>query len=102
MKINFIFVVDSNNYGVVNGNILIGGITGNNLGDINDSYNYGNVSGVDKIGGLIHCSGGAQTKILHFIDDLHVIKDNLFNTPPLFAATFNDIYIFPALSLTGP
>lgn len=36
------------------------------------------------IHGLVHCSGGAQTKVLHFIDDLHVIKDNLFNTPPLF------------------
>jgi phosphoribosylformylglycinamidine cyclo-ligase len=33
---------------------------------------------------MVHCSGGAQTKILHFIDDLHVIKDNLFDTPPLF------------------
>jgi len=36
------------------------------------------------IHGLVHCSGGAQTKVLHFIDDLHVIKDNLFETPPLF------------------
>lgn len=34
--------------------------------------------------GLVHCSGGAQTKVLHFIDDLHIIKDNLFQTPPLF------------------
>ena len=34
--------------------------------------------------GLIHCSGGAQTKVLHFIDGLHVIKDNLFDIPPLF------------------
>jgi phosphoribosylformylglycinamidine cyclo-ligase len=38
----------------------------------------------DKIHGMVHCSGGAQTKILHFIDDLHIIKDNLFETPPLF------------------
>ena len=38
----------------------------------------------DTIHGMIHCSGGAQTKILHFIDKLHVIKDNLFETPPLF------------------
>ncbi len=37
-----------------------------------------------QIGGLIHCSGGAQTKILHFVDDLHIIKDNLFDLPPLF------------------
>jgi phosphoribosylformylglycinamidine cyclo-ligase len=37
-----------------------------------------------EIHGMIHCSGGAQTKILHFIDKLHVIKDNLFATPPLF------------------
>jgi phosphoribosylformylglycinamidine cyclo-ligase len=33
---------------------------------------------------MVHCSGGAQTKILHFIDDLHIIKDNLFPIPPLF------------------
>ena len=37
-----------------------------------------------QIHGMVHCSGGAQTKILHFIDELHVIKDNLFDTPPLF------------------
>ena len=37
-----------------------------------------------RIHGMIHCSGGAQTKVLHFIDRLHVIKDNLFPTPPLF------------------
>lgn len=36
------------------------------------------------IHGMIHCSGGAQTKILHFINDLHIIKDNLFDVPPLF------------------
>ena len=36
------------------------------------------------IHGMIHCSGGAQTKILHFIEALHVIKDNLFDCPPLF------------------
>jgi phosphoribosylformylglycinamidine cyclo-ligase len=36
------------------------------------------------IHGMIHCSGGAQTKILHFIENLHIIKDNLFETPPLF------------------
>ena len=40
-------------------------------------------SGQD-IHALIHCSGGAQTKILHFINGLHVIKDNLFEVPPLF------------------
>jgi phosphoribosylformylglycinamidine cyclo-ligase len=34
--------------------------------------------------GIVHCSGGAQTKVLHFIDSLHVIKDNLFDIPPLF------------------
>ncbi|MGB3848974.1 MAG: AIR synthase-related protein [Tunicatimonas sp.] len=34
--------------------------------------------------GMIHCSGGGQTKVLHFINQLHVIKDNLFSTPPLF------------------
>jgi phosphoribosylformylglycinamidine cyclo-ligase len=37
-----------------------------------------------EIHGMIHCSGGAQTKILHFVKDLHVIKDNLFTVPPLF------------------
>ena len=36
------------------------------------------------IHGLIHCSGGAQTKVLHFVDNVHVIKDNLFPVPPLF------------------
>ncbi len=40
--------------------------------------------GAENINGMVHCSGGAQTKILHFIDDLHVIKDNMFPTPPLF------------------
>jgi phosphoribosylformylglycinamidine cyclo-ligase len=34
--------------------------------------------------GMVHCSGGAQTKVLHFIDNLHVIKDNLLPIPPLF------------------
>ena len=38
----------------------------------------------NQIHGMIHCSGGAQTKILHFVDDLHIIKDNLFEVPPLF------------------
>lgn len=38
------------------------------------------------IHGMVHCSGGAQTKILHFIDNLQVIKDNLFDVPPLFRA----------------
>ena len=37
-----------------------------------------------QIHGMVHCSGGAQTKVLHFIDRLHVIKDNLFPVPPLF------------------
>ncbi|HET7178809.1 MAG TPA: AIR synthase related protein [Chryseosolibacter sp.] len=36
------------------------------------------------IHGMVHCSGGAQTKVLHFIENLHVIKDNLFSMPPLF------------------
>tara|TARA_B100000963_G_scaffold142376_1_gene123929 strand:- start:1662 stop:2831 length:1170 start_codon:yes stop_codon:yes gene_type:complete len=38
----------------------------------------------NDIHGIIHCSGGAQTKVLHFIDDLHIVKDNLFPIPPLF------------------
>jgi phosphoribosylformylglycinamidine cyclo-ligase len=37
-----------------------------------------------EIHGMVHCSGGAQTKVLHFIDNLHIIKDNLFPVPPLF------------------
>lgn len=37
-----------------------------------------------KIGGMIHCSGGAQTKVLHFAKNVHIIKDNLFDVPPLF------------------
>ena len=38
-----------------------------------------------QISGMIHCSGGAQTKVLHFVDNVHVIKDNLFPVPPLFS-----------------
>jgi phosphoribosylformylglycinamidine cyclo-ligase len=37
-----------------------------------------------EINGMVHCSGGAQTKILHFVENLHIIKDNLFDVPPLF------------------
>jgi len=42
------------------------------------------------IHGMIHCSGGAQTKILHFIDNLHIIKDDLFQTPKLFEIIKNE------------
>jgi phosphoribosylformylglycinamidine cyclo-ligase len=38
----------------------------------------------DQIHGMVHCSGGGQTKVMHFIENLHVIKDNLFPLPPLF------------------
>ncbi len=38
-----------------------------------------------QIDGMVHCSGGAQTKVLHFVENVHVIKDNLFEVPPLFA-----------------
>ena len=38
----------------------------------------------NEIHGMVHCSGGAQTKVLHFVDSVHVIKDNLFPVPPLF------------------
>jgi phosphoribosylformylglycinamidine cyclo-ligase len=38
----------------------------------------------DSVHGMVHCSGGAQTKILHFIDHLHIVKDNMFTIPPLF------------------
>ncbi|HPY82768.1 MAG: AIR synthase-related protein [Bacteroidales bacterium] len=37
-----------------------------------------------NIHGMVHCSGGAQTKVLHFVDNLHVIKNNMFPVPPLF------------------
>lgn len=37
-----------------------------------------------NIHGMVHCSGGAQTKVLHFVENVHVIKDNLFPVPPLF------------------
>lgn len=40
--------------------------------------------GRKQIHGMLHCSGGAQTKILHFVDSLHIVKDNLFDCPPLF------------------
>ncbi len=43
-----------------------------------EKYNAGSIHG------MVHCSGGAQTKILHFIENLHIIKDNLFPVPPLF------------------
>lgn len=38
----------------------------------------------DKIHGMVHCTGGAQTKVLHFVDGLRIIKDNMFEVPPLF------------------
>jgi phosphoribosylformylglycinamidine cyclo-ligase len=38
----------------------------------------------EEIHGMVHCSGGAQTKILHFVKNLHIVKDNLFDVPPLF------------------
>jgi len=37
-----------------------------------------------QIHGMVHCSGGAQTKVLHFVEGLHIIKDNMFPIPPLF------------------
>ena len=36
------------------------------------------------IHGMVHCSGGAQTKILHFVENMHIVKDNMFPIPPLF------------------
>lgn len=38
----------------------------------------------EQVHGMVHCSGGAQTKILHFVENLHIVKDNLFEIPPLF------------------
>lgn len=53
----------------------------------------------DQINGLIHCTGGGQTKCLKFVEGIHVIKDNLFDTPPLFrliqaasGATWQEMY----------
>lgn len=40
--------------------------------------------GKEEIHGIVHCSGGAQTKVLHFVENVHIIKDNLFPIPPLF------------------
>jgi phosphoribosylformylglycinamidine cyclo-ligase len=37
-----------------------------------------------EVHGMVHCSGGAQTKVLHFVENVHIIKDNLFPIPPLF------------------
>lgn len=44
------------------------------------------LSNIDRksLHGMVHCSGGAQTKILHFVEDLHIIKDSMFDIPPLF------------------
>jgi phosphoribosylformylglycinamidine cyclo-ligase len=41
-------------------------------------------NGKEHINGIVHCSGGAQTKVLHFVDNVHIIKDSLFTIPPLF------------------
>jgi phosphoribosylformylglycinamidine cyclo-ligase len=41
-------------------------------------------NGLQDIDGIVHCSGGAQTKVLHFVENVHIIKDNLFDCPPLF------------------
>jgi phosphoribosylformylglycinamidine cyclo-ligase len=46
--------------------------------------------GRNKLNGIIHCTGGGQTKVLHFIDNLHVIKDNLFEIPPIFKLIQNE------------
>ena len=46
--------------------------------------------GRDKINGIIHCTGGGQTKILHFVDDIHIMKNNLFETPPIFKLIMNE------------
>ena len=46
--------------------------------------------GRDKINGIIHCTGGGQTKILHFVDNLHIMKNNLFETPVIFKLIMNE------------
>jgi phosphoribosylformylglycinamidine cyclo-ligase len=52
-----------------------------------------------EIHGMVHCSGGGQTKVMHFVDNMHIIKDNLFSLPPLFriiheqsGTSFNEMY----------
>jgi phosphoribosylformylglycinamidine cyclo-ligase len=60
-----------------------------NLSNLSNSSTPSNLSNPSNrslrdLHGMVHCSGGAQTKVLHFIKDLHVIKDNLFPIPPLF------------------
>jgi phosphoribosylformylglycinamidine cyclo-ligase len=52
-----------------------------------------------EINGMVHCSGGGQTKIMHFIDNMHIVKDNLFPLPPLFriiheqpGTSYNEMY----------
>lgn len=51
--------------------------------------------GRNKINGIIHCTGGGQTKILHFIDNLHIIKNNLFEIPPIFKLIMNESNTHP-------
>tara|TARA_A100001015_G_scaffold310735_1_gene412685 strand:- start:3518 stop:4678 length:1161 start_codon:yes stop_codon:yes gene_type:complete len=46
--------------------------------------------GREKINGIIHCTGGGQTKILNFVDNLHIMKNNLFETPPIFKLIMNE------------
>ena len=46
--------------------------------------------GRENINGIIHCTGGGQTKILNFIDNLHIVKDNLFDIPPVFKLILNE------------
>ena len=46
--------------------------------------------GRNKINGIIHCTGGGQTKILHFVDNLHILKNNLFEIPPIFKLIMNE------------
>ena len=46
--------------------------------------------GRNKINGIIHCTGGGQTKILHLVDDIHIMKNNLFKTPPIFKLIMNE------------
>ena len=46
--------------------------------------------GRNNINGIIHCTGGGQTKVLHFIDNLHIVKDNLFEIPPILKLIQNE------------
>ena len=48
------------------------------------AYHFYGSKCLDKIDGIVHCTGGGQTKVLHFVENLHIIKDKMFEIPPVF------------------